>query len=131
MCDNTYGPETTPGGAWNKVFEALGSLARRTLIRSLSEVRPGEGVSLPEGARFADAGPPVDRLELDLRHKHLPKLTAAGYVDWVEDPFRAYRGARFDRPAEVLRVIDDHRSELPTTLVDGIDGTEGVDSGRF
>lgn len=55
----------------------------------------------------------LDRLKAELQHNHLPKLAEAGCIDWDAETQTIRRGPNFDEIALLLRLIDDHRDELP------------------
>lgn len=88
---------------WNRVFKALAAEPRRQLVGALMDAPADESVPLPEAAMNSAVRSDPERLGLELRHRHLPLLADAGYVEWQSTPFRVARGARF---AEVRAVFD-------------------------
>ena len=79
------------GAAEERCFEALADESRRTVLTALCEA--GTALSLSELAvelSQADSGPteiggdgdPVERYEIELYHRHVPKLADTGLVDF-------------------------------------------------
>lgn len=48
-----------------------------------------------------------------LYHRHLPKLAVTGYIDCDRVTHTIRRGPRFDEVAPLIRLMRDHRDELP------------------
>lgn len=96
---------------WDRVFEALSAAPRRQVLASL--VTGDEPVSLPESAAAPHGSVGCEALRVSLCHRHLPQLADAGFVDWESDPFRAYRGPRFDDVATVLRAMEPATATAP------------------
>lgn len=90
-------------GRWDRVFKALAAEPRRQLVAALRDAPADEAVPLPEAAMNPAVRSDPERLGLELRHRHLPLLADADYVEWQSTPFRVSRGARF---AEVRAVFD-------------------------
>lgn len=90
-------------GRWDRVFKALAAEPRRQLVAALADAPADGAVPLPEAAMNPDVRSDPERADLELRHRHLPLLADADYVEWRSAPFRASRGARF---AEVRTVFD-------------------------
>ena len=109
---------------WDRVFEAISAEPRRQLVVALADAPPDRQIMLPEAA--ASPRLPVDRerLEVRLRHVHLPLLERHGFVAWTEDPFRASRGPHFEEVAAVFDALHDHAPRLPDQLVSGCDRLE-------
>ncbi|GAB3320208.1 hypothetical protein EI982_12960 [Haloplanus rallus] len=68
------------------VFEVLADARRRRVIRVLSggETEVTTVATLAEALAERDPAP-VDRLVVSLGHVHLPKLDAAGVIDYLPD----------------------------------------------
>ena len=90
-------------GRWDRVFKALAAEPRRQLVAALADAPADDAVPLPEAAMTPDVRSDPERLDLELRHRHLPLLADADYVEWQSAPFRVSRGARF---AEIRAVFD-------------------------
>jgi len=52
-------------------------------------------------------------LEVELFHKHLPKLEQLGYIEWNRETGEIAKGPDWDDVEPVLTLIADHRDELP------------------
>jgi hypothetical protein len=106
------------GRRWQMIFEVLSVGTRRRIIGSLIEVAPGRKLSLPEAANIPDHRIDPEALRTTLVHEHLPMMTRAGYIDWEQEPFRVWRGPRFEEAAGVILAIDDY-DEFPQHLIEG------------
>lgn len=115
-------PDRTGPDRWNRVFDALAAEPRRRLADALLDVHDGNGVSLPAAAE-SPVGP-TESLRVQLHHRHLPMLEAAGYVEWQREPFRAYRGPRFEELEAVLVALYANTTEIPDHLVSGCETLE-------
>jgi len=77
--------------------------------------------STANDAAFDDGRAPTEtdvrKLKLQMYHVHLPKLERMGLIESTGGWYDIRRGPRFDDIAPLLRVIDDHRDELPTDLL--------------
>ena len=104
---------------WNNVFEALTAEPRRQLIAALVDAPADQPVVLPEAAASPTVHSDLDFLQVDLRHTHLPLLDDAGFVRYESEPFRAYRGPRFEEVATVIETLHDAAADLPDSLVNG------------
>lgn len=85
-------------------FELLTKKPRRDVLMSLWS--KGDVAPLP----MSDTNRPV---EVDLQHNHLPKLEAAGVIEWDREADEIRRGENFDQIAPLLKLMDDHSDELP------------------
>ena len=52
-------------------------------------------------------------LEVELYHKHLPKLESMRFIEWNRETGKISKGPDWDDIEPVLRIIDRHRDELP------------------
>ncbi|WP_436911418.1 DUF7344 domain-containing protein [Halosimplex marinum] len=108
----------------SKIFGLLADDRRRRLLVLLSE---GESVDVPDAAldrggpsasgcsgERPRTGPPSPRrAEIRLRHVDLPKLSAAGLVEWEREDDTVRRGPRFDEIEPLLTVLVDNAAEIP------------------
>ena len=46
-------------------------------------------------------------------HVHLPKLEAAGFIDWDREENVVTRGPKFEEIRPLVDLLDSHREELP------------------
>lgn len=104
---------------WDEVFEALTAKPRRQLVAALVDAPTDQPVVLPEAAASPTVPSDLDSLRIDLRHTHLPLLDDAGFVRYESEPFRAYRGPRFEEVATVIETLHDAAADLPESLVNG------------
>jgi hypothetical protein len=114
------------------LFKLLAAETRRRVLVSLCEtesvripddvlVRSGataRGTPAGGGRGSASTGSPSSRsLELELRHNHLPKLAAEGFVEWDPRAGVAARGPRFGEVEPVLRLLVANADAFPSDLV--------------
>ena len=94
------------------MFDALAHPYRRRILLLVSERNPRDEdeVSVEDLATEDDD---LELLTVELYHTHLPKLAAAGYVEWDEEGHTIRRGPKFDAIAPLVCLMDDHRDELP------------------
>ena len=55
----------------------------------------------------------LDRFTTELFHSHLPKLAAAGYIDWDRETNAVRRGPKYDEIAPLVELMIAHEDELP------------------
>lgn len=87
---------------------------RRLLISLLARGSAGPPVSVPDDVANGHADP--DSLYAELYHVHLPKLEAAGVVEWDHDRDAVTRGAAFGEVEPLLQVLADE--ETAATALD-------------
>lgn len=95
---------------WRTIFDALKNDYRRRVLVSLLEREDAE-VRVPEDVHVGQRELTV--LQAELVHTHLPKLEAAGYIEWDQEQQTVARGPTFDAIEPVLALLHDHRDELP------------------
>jgi DNA-binding transcriptional ArsR family regulator len=92
------------------VFRLLGHAERRRVLSVLADLdSPEEGVELSELEASDEAGPS----RTDLYHRHLPKLSDAGYVTWRREADVVARGPRFADVVPVLDLLRSNEGRLP------------------
>lgn len=96
--------------AQDELFGQLSHPVRRRVLHRLVDA-DGEG-ELPYEDIGADATLSTAE-EVALHHVHLPKLAAAGYVDWCPGEGTVRRGPRFGSIAPALELLDANRDRLP------------------
>jgi hypothetical protein len=93
-------------------LDTLSSGYRRRLLLDLlvrDRVDVGERVGVIANGSGADHG----HLRRTLRHVHLPKLEAAGFVEWDPKNDAIEPGPRFEEVSPMLELLNDHADELP------------------
>jgi hypothetical protein len=76
--------------------------ARLLSSTEISSHEPTESSS-HESTKISSHEPEYE--DLLLRHVHLPKLVAHGYIDWNEETWQVTRGPKFDELRPLLRVL--------------------------
>lgn len=93
------------------VFSALSHTLRRRVLLALMDDNPRR----KDEFETVEFRPPEgdERVEIQLRHSHLPKLDEAGFIDWEPRTGRISRGEHFEDVRPLLELLDEHRDELP------------------
>ena len=103
----------------SSLFELLTADTRRSLLVMLCDA---ESVDVSDGLptrRAAVATPsptgrsPPSSRDLQLYHVHLPKLEAAGVVEWDRDTGTVSRGPEFDAVEPTVRLLAKNEHALP------------------
>lgn len=98
-----------------KLGQALGVLSnryRRELLLALLVENPQDDDNRdPLNVVESPLEPEV--LEVELYHKHLPKLEEQGFIQWNRETGKISKGPDWDDIEPVLRLIERHREELP------------------
>ncbi len=101
----------TESSTLDRVFDILSNATRRHVLLCVSDASPRSGdVFTPENLAPDGSGP--DPQTTTLYHTHLPKLDAAGYVDWNTDTRTIRRGPRLDEIVPLLRLVLDHEDDI-------------------
>jgi len=99
---------TTLGSA----LAILSDKYRRELLLALLAENPQEDDDRdPLNVIDDDIEPEV--LEIELFHKHLPKLESAGYIEWNRETGKISKGPDWADIEPLLVLMADHRDELP------------------
>jgi hypothetical protein len=98
--------------SFDDAMDALGDVQRRKLLLALLEHNPeNDAPDLPSGSiGETDA---VERRTM-MKHVHMPKLDAYGFVEWDEDAHEVVKGENFVEIKPLLQLLDDNRNELPS-----------------
>lgn len=96
----------------NTLFEMLSHPFRRYILLCVDDDSPCRKRELLAGATEPNGTDP-DVLTLQLRHRHLPKLAEAGYIDWDRSSETVRRGRNFEEVEPLLRYLHDHQDEIP------------------
>lgn len=105
----------------SRVFDALAHPYRRQLLLALYEANPQQDDDLDPLNLLADSQT-IDDLtvtQISLEHAHLPKLHDLGFVEWDRASGELSKGPNWHEIAPLLRLIDDHRDELPAEWFGG------------
>lgn len=97
----------------DRMFHVLSHPYRRRILLLVDERNPRaeDEFSVDDLATDDDD---VQSLTTELYHSHLPKLAEAGYVEWDQEAMTVRRGPNFDQIGPLIRLMSDHRDELPT-----------------
>ena len=96
------------------VFEALAHPYRRRILLLVAERNPRDENEVKVAVEdLATEDDDLELLTVELYHTHLPKLAEAGYVEWDEEGHTIRRGPNFETISPLIRLMDDHRDELP------------------
>lgn len=95
-----------------QAFETLSYAPRRRIIRALDDRNARTVDEFVSRAIFPDHDD-SKKAHIDFHHRHLPSLDRAGVIDWDRENSLVTRGEQFDEIAPLLKVIDEHRDELP------------------
>ena len=111
---------------FDRIADALSARERRRILVDLLAEDP---LDYDEAVRAIEAGDrdgtspgdggglqavETDRTAIRMTHIHLPKLREHGYVDWTPDADAIERGPQFGEVGPVVRLIAEHRDDLPT-----------------
>lgn len=96
----------------DQTFTALAHPIRRRILTAIADDNPRHQVEF-ETAEFGPDDADRETIELELRHRHLPHLDEAGFVDWRRRTGEVTRGEAFEEIRPLLELMDDRREELP------------------
>lgn len=89
----------------DQTFAALADTHRREILLALAA---GDDDAAPLDALDAVSAPATDRLRLAMHHTHLPKLEAAGLVEWDRSGLSVAPGPAFETVEPILLVIEEY-----------------------
>lgn len=55
----------------------------------------------------------TDKPAIRLYHIHLPKLAAAGFIEWDREANKVEKGPQFEEIRPLLELMEEHRETLP------------------
>ena len=102
----------TDVGSLDQVLDALSHPYRRRILSLVAQANPRDEAEFSPDDLLED-GVDSELQTVTLYHNHLPKLAEAGYIEWDRDTHTIRRGRRFDEVAPLIRLMRDHRDELP------------------
>lgn len=94
-------------------FDALANNYRRRLLIALLEHNPQDDADTQIPADLSIGDKDVEKLRIQMTHTHLPKLEAAGFIDWDRETNEVRKGPRFDEIRPLVQLMYDHADELP------------------
>ncbi|MFC7203678.1 ArsR family transcriptional regulator [Haloferax namakaokahaiae] len=107
------GTSQQPRPSLDTLLDVLSNRFRRRLLVALLEHNPQSD----RDTHIPNDGPhdenEVDVLTLQVVHVHLPKLDAAGFVEWNRRANSISKGPRFEEIRPLLELMRDHADELP------------------
>jgi hypothetical protein len=96
----------------DRIFDTLSHPYRRRVLVLVGEDNPRDEDEF-DVEEIGTEDDDLDLLTTGLYHVHLPRLADAGYVEWDEERHTVRRGPKFEEIAPLLRLMNDHRDELP------------------
>lgn len=105
MTQQTLSPSLDP------VFDALADGYRRRLLLALLDCSPRNAADALESADESDGD--VSAMRVEMRHCHLPKLEAAGFIEWDPETNEVRRGPRFSEARPLLETLSENGGKLP------------------
>lgn len=106
----------TRSNGFDRILEALGNRCRRRLLFALQQENP---LNCSETRMVVDGGTVAiedrdqrARWEVDMYHRHLPKLDDIGYVEWDRPAGTIAKGPKWGDIEPLLELLDEHEDEL-------------------
>lgn len=95
-----------PTDSLTEQFDQLSHPLRHRILVALNDHDPRERSEFIS-EEFAGNRDEAERLNIEIRHNHLPKLDDAGFVDWDRETDTVARGTRFEELSSLLVFIED------------------------
>jgi hypothetical protein len=105
MTDNGP-PDVFTSSKVDRIMEVLSEQQRRAILYRLKR---DDRLQPFQGADALDSG------DIELYHVHLPKLEAAGYIEWNRETGAVMKGPQYDEVETFLTLIENHADELLVT----------------
>ena len=96
----------------NQALEALSNRYRRELLLALMTENPQDDDDR-DPLNVIESPVEPEMLEVELVHKHLPKLEAMGFIEWDRDTGKIATGPNRAEIEPVLQLLNDYQDELP------------------
>lgn len=93
---------------FDDIADALGHRERRRLVVELMDHNP-----MAQREALEEASRPTGETEVQLYHRHLPKLDHMGYIAWNRDGGTITKGPYWEDIEPVVRMLADRRDQLP------------------
>ena len=105
------GAQPSPIPMLDEQLRALAHPLRRRLLVALLDHNPQKDTIDSTSVHQGDW--PLEVLQSEMYHSHLPKLEEVGFIEWHQDTHEVVKGPRFDEIRPLLELIDAHADELP------------------
>ncbi len=101
------------GSGLDSMLEVLSNTYRRRVLVALLEHNPQEDddPQVPDEVTLENED--LERLMIQMRHSHLPKLEESGFIEWDREGNTIRKGPQFEEIRPLLELIADHADELP------------------
>ncbi|WP_262342753.1 DUF7344 domain-containing protein [Haloplanus rubicundus] len=99
-------PDVFASSKVDRIMEVLSKQQRREILYRLKRDDRLEPFQGPDA---------LDSSEIELYHVHLPKLEAAGYIDWNRETGAVMKGPQYDEVETFLTLIENHADEVLVT----------------
>lgn len=96
----------------DEIMMALADEHRRELLAALMEEN-GQPIQTPEDVQLGRE--PLDDLQIELYHNHLPRLEEAGFIEWEKDRDVVTKGPKFGQLEPVLELFAENAEDFPVT----------------
>lgn len=105
----------TDSASLDTMFDELWNIHGHRILVAIADQNPPTEDEFTPASLAADEADDDDRngVNTELDNVHLPKLAEHGYIEWDPESQTIWRGPNFDEIAPLLRLVDDHRDELP------------------
>jgi hypothetical protein len=105
MTDNGL-PDVFTSSKVDRIMNVLSNQQRRAILYRLKREERLQPFQGPDALGSSD---------VELYHVHLPKLDAAGYIDWNRETGEVMKGSQYDEIETFLTLIKNHAQQLPVT----------------
>lgn len=107
--------QTTESASLDVMLDVLSNSRRRRILLAVADHNPRDEDEFTPDEVAADQTDDecLERLNTSLQHVHLPKLAERGYIEWEPNTQTVRRGPNFDDIEPLLRLMEEHRDELP------------------
>lgn len=108
-----------PPSPATQFFDALSNRHRRQLFFALMKTGSEDGEDLDPLTLFAPAGSTdePEETQMELIHRHLPKLAEMGFIEWDRAEGTVTTGPNWEMIAPSLQLMRNHSSKFPEGVV--------------
>jgi hypothetical protein len=99
-------PDIFTSSKVDRIMEVLSKQQRRAILYRLKRDDRLQPFQEPDD---------LDSTDIELYHIHLPKLEAAGYIEWNQKTREVMKGPLYDEVETFLTLIENHADELLVT----------------